>query len=105
MIAHHIADSIATITLDAPATRNALTLAGWHALAHTVATIADAAPRAVIVHANCSGSDIREIATLADDAARRAPFRQAMRAGRRCACRPRAPVRRRRRSNRHRSRR
>lgn len=80
MIAHHIADSIATITLDAPATRNALTLAGWHALAHTVAAIADAAPRAVIVHATCSGSDIREIATLADDAARRAPFRQAMRA-------------------------
>jgi enoyl-CoA hydratase/carnithine racemase len=28
----------------------------------------------------CSGSDIREIAALADDAARRAPFRQAMRA-------------------------
>ena len=84
MIAHQITDGIATITLDAPATRNALPLAGWHALAGAVAAIAAAGPRAVVVLGGapgmfCSGSDIREIAALADDAGRRAPFRQAMR--------------------------
>jgi enoyl-CoA hydratase/carnithine racemase len=84
MIAHQITDGIATITLDAPATRNALTLSGWHALAQTVVAIGDARPRAVVLCAKapgmfCSGSDIGEIAALADDAALRAPFRQAMR--------------------------
>eukprot|EP01037_Dinobryon_pediforme_P017538 gene17538-17740_t len=84
MITHHIADGIATITLDAPRTRNALSLAGWHALADAVAAVAAAHPRAVVLGSAsagmfCSGSDIREIAALADDAARRAPFRQAMR--------------------------
>lgn len=84
MIAHHIADGIATITLDAPATRNALPMAGWRVLAETVATIAAAGPRVVVLRAGapgmfCSGSDLREIALLADDAAARAPFRRAMR--------------------------
>jgi len=84
MIAYDIADGIATITLDAPATRNALTLAGWHALAQAVAAIEQARPRAVVVCAKapgmfCSGSDIGEIAALADDRALRVPFRVAMR--------------------------
>lgn len=85
MISHRIADGIATLTLDSPATRNALPLAGWKALARSVAEIAAAAPRAVVLGAAgagmfCSGSDLREIAMLADDAALRAPFRAAMRA-------------------------
>jgi len=84
MIAHQITDGIATITLDAPATRNALTLAGWRALAQTVAVVGHARPRAVLLCAKatglfCSGSDIGEIAALADDPALRAPFREAMR--------------------------
>jgi len=84
MIAHQITDGIATITLDAQPTRNALSLAGWQALADAVAAIGAAGARAVVLRGGapgmfCSGSDIREIATLADDAARRAPFRQIMR--------------------------
>ena len=85
MIVHEIADTIATITLDAPATRNALSMAGWQALTATVETVAAARPNAVVLRAAaagmfCSGSDLREIAGLADDAAARAPFRLAMRA-------------------------
>lgn len=84
MIDFAITDDLATITLGAPATRNALTLAGWQALAAAVAAIAVAGPRAVVLRASepamfCSGSDLREIAALADDVAGRAPFRQAMR--------------------------
>ncbi|WP_428333452.1 enoyl-CoA hydratase/isomerase family protein [Novosphingobium sp.] len=88
MIEIEITDAVATITLDAPATRNALTLAGWHALSAAVAAIGAAIgagrPRAVVLCAKapgmfCSGSDIGEIAALADDAALRAPFRVAMR--------------------------
>ena len=85
MIVHEIADTIATITLDAPATRNALSMAGWQALAAAVETVAAGNPRAVVLRAAaagmfCSGSDLREIAGLADDATARAPFRLAMRA-------------------------
>jgi enoyl-CoA hydratase/carnithine racemase len=85
MIAHDLTGPVATITLDAPATRNALPMAGWQALAATLATVAAARPRVVLVRATgagmfCSGSDLREIAALADDAAARAPFRLAMRA-------------------------
>jgi enoyl-CoA hydratase/carnithine racemase len=84
MITHTIADRIATITLDAPATRNALSMAGWQALAEAVRAVGAQAPRVVLMQAAapgmfCSGSDLREIAALGDDPARRAPFRQAMR--------------------------
>jgi enoyl-CoA hydratase/carnithine racemase len=84
MITHTVADRIATITLDAPATRNALSMAGWQALAEAVRAVGAAGPRVVVVQASapgmfCSGSDLREIALLADDPAGRAPFRQAMR--------------------------
>jgi enoyl-CoA hydratase/carnithine racemase len=97
MITHHIADGIATITLAGPATRNALSLAGWAALADTVAQIGAARPRAVLLRAGhagmfCAGSDLREIALLADDAARRAPFRRAMRDALEPLCRLPMPV-------------
>jgi enoyl-CoA hydratase/carnithine racemase len=60
-------------------------MAGWHALAGAVASIAAAQPRVVVLRARgagmfCSGSDLGEIAGLADDAAARPPFRQKMRA-------------------------
>ncbi len=84
MITHEISDGIATITLDSQPTRNALSLAGWHALARSVSAVGAACPRVVVLRASgagmfCSGSDLREIALLADDAAARAPFRMAMR--------------------------
>lgn len=84
MIGMDIAGGIATITLDLPATRNALGLAGWAALAGAVGEVAASPARVLIVRGAtagsfCSGSDLREITGLADDAAARAPFRVAMR--------------------------
>ncbi|EGD57444.1 enoyl-CoA hydratase/isomerase [Novosphingobium nitrogenifigens DSM 19370] len=84
MISHAIANGIATIELTAAATRNALGLAGWRALSEAVAAIDTSAVRAVVVRSAtdgmfCSGSDLREIIGLADDAAARAPFREIMR--------------------------
>ncbi|MEO0032859.1 MAG: hypothetical protein RIS94_2617 [Pseudomonadota bacterium] len=85
MIAVSIDGAIATITLDSPATRNALPLAGWQALADAVEQVAASDARALILRSIdprmfCSGSDLREIAGLADHPERRAPFREAMRA-------------------------
>jgi enoyl-CoA hydratase/carnithine racemase len=84
MITHDMTGGIATITLDHRPTRNALSLAAWAALADTVAAVSAVRPRVVVLRGTgtgmfCSGSDLREIALLADDAARRAPFRIAMR--------------------------
>jgi enoyl-CoA hydratase/carnithine racemase len=86
MILHAIDpdSAIATIALDSPATRNALTLADWQALGDAAQAVAGPDARAVVLtsaHAGmfCSGSHLREIAALADDAAARAPFRLAMR--------------------------
>jgi enoyl-CoA hydratase/carnithine racemase len=84
MISHAIANGIATIELTAAATRNALGLTGWRALSEAVAAIDTSAVRAVVVRSAtdgmfCSGSDLREIIGLADDAAARAPFREIMR--------------------------
>lgn len=84
MIDLAIANAIATITLDAPRTRNALPMAGWRVLTEVVARIAAAAPRVVVVQSAvegtfCAGSDLKQIAALADHADARAPFRLAMR--------------------------
>lgn len=84
MITTEIADQRATITLDASRTRNALPMAGWRALADAVAQIAQTNPRVVVVQSAaegmfCAGSDLKEIASLADDPSARAPFRVAMR--------------------------
>lgn len=85
MISVSIDGAIATIALDSPGTRNALNLGGWLALADAVEQVAVSDARALLVRSAapamfCSGSDLREIAGLADDLARRAPFREAMRA-------------------------
>jgi len=84
MISVSIEGPLASIALDAPATRNALGLAGWQALADAVEQVAASSARVLILRSAapgmfCSGSDLREIAALADHADRRAPFRRAMR--------------------------
>lgn len=84
MITTTFAHHQATITLDAPRTRNALPMAGWHALAEAVARIGQANPHVVLIRSAaegmfCAGSDLKEIAALAENEAARAPFRRAMR--------------------------
>lgn len=75
---------IARVTLRRPEARNAITIAGWHALAETIGRI-DGAARVVLLAAEgstfCAGADLRELASLAGDVALRPPFREAMRAG------------------------
>lgn len=89
MIAISIDGPIATIALDSPRTRNALDMDGWLALADAVEQVAAEAAgrgvRALVLRSAasgmfCSGSNLKEIAALADHPERRAPFRQAMRA-------------------------
>lgn len=72
---------IATLTLDRPATRNALRIADWHALADAVAGITARVVilRSAVPGAFSAGADITEMAALADDPAARPAFRQAMR--------------------------
>ncbi|MDF8334810.1 enoyl-CoA hydratase/isomerase family protein [Novosphingobium cyanobacteriorum] len=85
MIAISIDGPIATIAFDSPRTRNALNMAGWRALADAVEHVAASDARALVLRSAtagmfCSGSDLKEIAALADHPDRRVPFRQAMRA-------------------------
>lgn len=92
MVAHGIAadvirleqaDGIATITLDRGGARNAIPVAGWHALA-AAAKAVDDATLLVLRSADSvfsAGADLDELAALADAPDRRAPFRTAMRAG------------------------
>lgn len=75
---------VAIITLDRPAARNALPVAGWHQLAEIAAEIAASDARVVILRSDVpvifsAGADIGEFQTFAGDDATR--FREAMRAG------------------------
>jgi len=75
---------VATITLDRPAARNALPVAGWHRLAEVAAEIAASDARVVILRSDVpvifsAGADIGEFQTFTGDDATR--FREAMRAG------------------------
>ncbi len=85
MITLDLSDGIARLTLDRPAQRNALATSDWRSLAETIARIPrDAA--VVLLQSSSSGifsagADLRDLSLLADDPARRAPFREAMRAG------------------------
>lgn len=77
--------AVARITLDRAGSRNALGLADWTALAEVVAGIATSAARVLLIRSAvpgtfCAGSDLKQLATLHDDEAARAPFRRAMRA-------------------------
>ncbi|HEX8300164.1 enoyl-CoA hydratase/isomerase family protein [Sphingomonas sp.] len=76
--------AIATITISRPQARNALSIAGWHALAEAARKIATSDARCVILKSDVpvvfsAGADIGEFATFATDDATR--FREAMRAG------------------------
>ncbi|WP_408590274.1 enoyl-CoA hydratase/isomerase family protein [Novosphingobium sp.] len=77
--------ALARITLASAATRNALDMAGWAALADAVARVAWSGARALIVCGTaeggfCAGSNLRQIARLAEHPHERESFRQAMRA-------------------------
>ncbi|TPG42910.1 enoyl-CoA hydratase/isomerase family protein [Sphingomonas koreensis] len=76
---------IATLTLDRPAARNAIPIAGWHALASALAEIAASDARALILRSAApgifsAGADITEFAALQADPSAAARFREAMRA-------------------------
>lgn len=82
MIRLAVEGRVARLSIDRPAARNALDMAGWAALAGAVARVAASPARVLILGGGgpfCAGSDLGEIARLADDAAGREPFRQAMR--------------------------
>lgn len=75
---------VATITLNRPAARNALPIAGWQALADAAAEIAASDARVVLLRSDVpvifsAGADIGEFQTFEGDDATR--FREAMRAG------------------------
>jgi enoyl-CoA hydratase/carnithine racemase len=75
---------VATLTLHRPAARNALSIAGWKALAEAAGELAASDARAVILRSDVpaifsAGADITEFGTFAGDDATR--FREAMRAG------------------------
>ncbi|MEZ0243916.1 MAG: enoyl-CoA hydratase/isomerase family protein, partial [Sphingomonas sp.] len=75
---------VATITLNRPAARNALPVAGWQALAEAAREIAGSDARVVLLRSEVpvifsAGADIAEFQTFTGDDATR--FREAMRAG------------------------
>jgi len=75
--------AVATIALDRPAARNALSAEGWDALADAVADVAGSSAAAVILRSDVSGifsagADLTMLATLIDDAAARPRFRSRM---------------------------
>ena len=75
--------ALATILLDRGGARNAIPLAGWQQLAG-VGPLVDGASLVVLRSADrvfSAGADLDELARLAAEPERRAPFREAMRAG------------------------
>lgn len=79
---------IARITINRPASRNAIPLDGWSQLCGQVqAAVATGAHVLVLSGAGgafCAGADIDDFAVFRDDASARADFRIAMRAGLEC---------------------
>lgn len=75
--------ALATITLDRGGARNAIPLSGWRQLAQIGPLVEDAS--LVVVRSAdrvfSSGADLDELARLSAEPERRAPFREAMRAG------------------------
>ena len=75
--------ALATITLDRGGARNAIPLTGWRQLA-AIGSLVDGAALVVLRSADrvfSAGADLDELARLAAEPERRAPFREAMRAG------------------------
>lgn len=77
------AGHVARLTLDRPATRNAIPQSGWYDLAARLADVGDV--RVLILDATgaafCAGADFGDLARLEGDAAAAGDFRLAMRAG------------------------
>lgn len=75
--------AVATLWLDRPVARNAVSMAGWRALAVAAAGLStsDAAVvaiRSAVPGVFSAGADLAELARLADHPDERAPFREAM---------------------------
>ena len=75
--------TVAVLTLERPAQRNALATSDWRLLEDTIAAVPRSAA-AVLLRSSTpgifsAGADLRDLALLAEDAGRRAPFRLAMR--------------------------
>jgi enoyl-CoA hydratase/carnithine racemase len=86
MIALDVAGAVATIRLDRPEARNALSRAGWLALHDAAHEVAARGATVAVLRSGVSGifsagADLAELARLHDHPDERAPFRQAMRAG------------------------
>lgn len=84
MIAYSMDDRIASIALDRPTAYNALSIAGWRALADAVARAADEGAKALLLRSAAkgmfsAGSDLKEMDRLLGEPAARAEFRAAMR--------------------------
>lgn len=82
MIALSLDDGVATVTLDRPAARNALSTKDWCVLAEVMAGVPDDA-RVVLVGSSVpgvfsAGADLVDLARLIDDVPARAAFRRAM---------------------------
>lgn len=85
MIALRREGAVATIALDRPAARNAISGAGWNELARIARSVADDDCAAVVLRSDApgvfsAGADLGEMAALATDEAARAQFRTTMRA-------------------------
>ncbi len=77
--------AVATVLLDRPEARNAVSMEGWRALARCFADLAASDASVVVLRSAVpgifsAGADLAELARLADHPAERAPFREAMRA-------------------------
>jgi enoyl-CoA hydratase/carnithine racemase len=77
--------AIARLTLDRPATRNALRLDDWRVLVALVEQAARMRARVLLIESKvpgtfCAGADLNELALLHADPTARLPFRNAMRA-------------------------
>ncbi len=77
--------AVATVWLDRPEARNAISMAGWRELTRCLTELAASDVRVVLLRSAVpgvfsAGADLAELARLADHPAERTPFREAMRA-------------------------
>jgi enoyl-CoA hydratase/carnithine racemase len=85
MFALEIRDGIARLTLERPAVRNAVPVAGWDELAAKVAQAEAGGARLLVVAGSpgafCAGADLADFPAMRGDEAAAASFRAAMRRG------------------------
>lgn len=77
--------AIARLSLDRPEARNAIPQTGWAELKAMLDELAEAPPRALLLHSHdpgqfCAGADLNDLGVLASDAAARRDMRTGMRA-------------------------